>query len=309
MKFVNIGHVDTGKSSLCGILLYQSGFISEHDMTKIKIKAASEGMTNCIWSRILDIYEEENKGNTYDFSEIDFKLNNKIYTLVDTPGHQLFVRSMISGIVRNVNVAVLLVSVAENEFESGFERGMLKEHTILARAVGIEYLIVAFNKMDLINWDEKIYLSRVDSIKKFTSKIWASDKIKFIPISAYNNIGITSTIGYPDWYTGPSFIGLLDEVPVKNTNLLNNVIKTDQINIQLKILNVKNIISKGFECIAHITNNEYDIEIIEMNKQIGRVGDVLKCVLKFKNVVEIYTNSRIILRKDNHTIGFGKVDF
>jgi small GTP-binding protein len=309
MKFVAIGHVDMGKSCLCGRLLYKSGFVTEHEMGQIRDKAEREGMSKWVWSRVLDIYEEEmQKGKTHEFNEIGFSLNDRGYTLVDTPGHQTFVRSMIAGINRDINVAVLLVSVAENEFIAGFERGMLKEHTILSRAVGIEHLIVTINKMDLVNWSQEIYLDRVDQIKKFLKKLWPMDKVRFIPISAFNGIGLTDLSGMPDWCDRKSFIDLLNEIPIKQkSDKSTEKIKSDLIKAQIKILGLKSIMTKGYDCVAHIQDREYEIEVTDMDKLYGKTGDILKCQIKFRYSVELPTNARIILRKDDTTIGFGKI--
>lgn len=90
-KFVAIGHVDTGKSTFCGHLLYKCNYINDHDFKKIKDKAKQDQMEKWIWARILDIYEEEtSRGKTHEFSEIGFTYNDKDYTLIDTPGHQKF---------------------------------------------------------------------------------------------------------------------------------------------------------------------------------------------------------------------------
>lgn len=110
IKFITIGHVDTGKSCLCGHLLYKCGYVDKHTMEKIKQKAIQDKMERWVWSRVLDIYEEEMlKGKTHEFNLINFNYKDQEYELIDSPGHQIFVRSMIQGLSQNVNICVLLV--------------------------------------------------------------------------------------------------------------------------------------------------------------------------------------------------------
>merc|ERR1712100_964826 len=111
--------------------------------------------------------------------------------MIDTPGHQGFIRSMIGGISRDVDIAVLMVSVIDNEFNSSFDKGMLKEHLILAKAVGIKNLVVLINKMDTVDWNKDKYQEKVSIISKFLKFInWENNY--FIPVSAFNGIGLIS---------------------------------------------------------------------------------------------------------------------
>ena len=213
--FVAIGHVDTGKSCLCGHLLYKCGYIDERNMEKIRIKAKADGMEPWIWSRVLDIYEEEmERGKTHEFDTITFENKDRSYQLIDTPGHQKFVRSMIEGISGNVNIGVVLISMKDNEFESAFGSGMMKEHLILARAIGIENLVLVANKMDLINWDEKQCKKKVMVVTKFLVKTlgWTKDNLHVVPISAFDGTGLIDTHGVPSWYKGKSFLDTLGNI-------------------------------------------------------------------------------------------------
>ena len=188
-KNVTIGHVDTAKSSLCGHLLYKCGYIDERSMEKIRVKAANEKMSKWVWARVLDIYEEEMvRGKTHEFTTIDFEHDEKKYQLIDTPGHQKFIRSMIEGISKDVNIAILLVSMLDNEFNSGFIKGTLKEHLLLAKSVGIEYLVIVANKMDLIQWNKDNCNKKINSVIKHIIKDlhWNKNNIRVVPISAFH---------------------------------------------------------------------------------------------------------------------------
>jgi len=138
IKFVALGHIDSGKTTLSGHLLYKCGYVDEHTMDRIRLKAKADKMEGWVWARVLDIYEEEmSRGKTHEFDTITFENkcveSKPLYQLIDTPGHKCFVRSMIEGISENVNIGVLMISMKDNEFTSSFGGGMLREHLILAR--------------------------------------------------------------------------------------------------------------------------------------------------------------------------------
>lgn len=319
-KFVAIGHVDTGKSCLCGHLLYKCGFIDQHSMDKIRQKAKNDKMERWVWSRVLDIYEEEMKrGKTHEFNLIDFSFKNNIYRLIDTPGHQIFVRSMIEGISQDVNVCVLLVSMIENEFNSSFEKGMLKEHLILARSLGIQHVIIVGNKMDAINWDPELYNKNLSKVKKFLKYIqWKNKNVYDIPISAFEGIGLTDLENMPAWYKGKSFLDIIDSISnvSKNKEIKNEkIIVSNQFVAELKLFNIKNIIvSTGFVTNCHFNGEECEITIGKIKdkktdkfKTIFKNGDVCLCSLTSNRKIDVYNNMKLIFRKDDNTLGFGKI--
>ena len=320
-KFVAIGHVDTGKSCLCGHLLYKCGYIDKHSMNKIREKAIKEKMEKWVWSRVLDIYEEEMlRGKTHEFNSIEFNYNQKKYQLIDTPGHQTFVRSMIEGISQNVNICMLLISMIPNEFESSFENGMLKEHLILARSMDIRFIILVANKMDAINWDQKIFNQNIDKIKKFLKSIqWRDKCIRIIPISAYQGIGLVDKKGFPDWYKDKPLIEILNDIPFpKKINSIKDTDykEVDKMIIEMRILNLdESVISSGFILNCHYLGNEVEITILKMKENLkskkykifAKKGDVIFAVVKTSNKIKIYENLKLIFRKDNSTLGFGKI--
>jgi len=311
-KFVAIGHVDTGKSTLCGHLLYKTGFVNEHEMDLIREKAKKDKMEKWIWARILDFYEDEmKKGKTHEFNEIEFKYNDNSYVMIDTPGHKSFVRSMISGISRNIDIAVLMVSAIENEFISSFNKGMLKEHLILAKAVGINNLIVLINKMDTINWDKNIYTDRINEINSFLNYINWKDNVQFIPISSYTGVGIIDNDNYPNWYGGPNFVESLANIKLDlEESMEYSKVEKKQIIIRTTIINnYDKIISKGFKCIVHIDNKEQEITFLKImnDKKFINSPTRCKCIIEFEHPQEVYENMRLILRKDDFTLGFGRV--
>jgi translation elongation factor EF-1alpha len=312
-KFVAIGHVDTGKSCLCGHLLYKCKYIDERSMEKIKIKAEKDGMKKWVWSRVLDIYEEEMKrGKTHEFNTVEFKYNDKGYQLIDTPGHRKFVRSMIEGISDDVNIAVLLVSMLDNEFNSSFGRGMLKEHVLLSNAFGIEYFVIVANKMDLIDWDKDDCKIKVNKIINYLMKTLGitKDKIRVVLISAFYGIGLIDTNDMPEWYKGKSFIDTLDTIPeTRRPNNIEKIVKSDTFIAEIKIFNTGNtLITAGYLFMLHCNGQEYEATIKKIKGVVflkaGNSG-VCKITIPIKKMIGVGT--KIVLRKDDYTIGYGTI--
>lgn len=312
-KFVAIGHVDTGKSSLCGHLLYKCGYIDERSMEKIRVKAANEKMSKWVWARVLDIYEEEMvRGKTHEFTTIDFEHDEKKYQLIDTPGHQKFIRSMIEGISKDVNIAILLVSMLDNEFNSGFIKGTLKEHLLLAKSVGIEYLVIVANKMDLIQWNKDNCNKKINSVIKHIIKDlhWNKNNIRVVPISAFHGTGLVDKNGLPEWYNGESFLKTLDSLPNKQrSDDIINITLCNSFIVNVNILNIpKSIFSSGYSFILHFQGIESEAVIDKIkNHTFLKPGEngICKISIPIKKMIGI--NMRIILRKYESTIGYGNV--
>lgn len=267
MEFVVIGHPDTGKSTLCGRILKEAGFIDEHEYTKLVAKAVKEGKANYVWSWILDIYEEEMaKSKTHEYSIIPFNYAEKAWTLIDTPGHQSFIRSMIGGIAENnPQTAVVLVSMISNEFEASFIReGMLREHLTLARAIGIKNLVILCNKMDQINWNIDEYKKKAIEVNKFITKLRFTN-VTYLPVSCYQGIGIFSADGIPEGVKkGKYLFQVLAEYANKDKDKDIDIPYEldDQLGVKAKIfiLSCDNIIASGYQCIAHL-DHEYEVTL------------------------------------------------
>lgn len=308
-KFVAIGHVDTGKSTLCGHILYKCGYIDERNMEKIRTKAKLDGMEDWIYARILDIYDEEAiKGKTHEFDSILFEYNKKQYQMIDTPGHQKFIRSMIEGISQDVNIATLLISMKDNEFDSSFGGGSMKEHMLLARAIGIEYMVLITNKMDLIEWDEKKCKEKTMIITKYLVKElgWPKENLFVVPISAMDGTGLVDTVGLPDWYKGKSFLETLDSLPDRQKDSYGELIESNR--FVCDITNFDTIMTSSYKCIFHFNGLESESVLEKIQaKQFLRAGDKGKCIFNFPNKEFIAVGMRVILRKGENTVGFGKI--
>lgn len=225
ISFVVIGHVDAGKSTLMGRLLYDSGDLSDHTLNKYKKDSATSGKSSFAFAWAFDQTEEERKrGVTIDISVQNFKTTKANFTVVDAPGHKDFVPNMIAGSTQ-ADYAVLVIDSATNAFEAGFNLdGQTKEHAILVRSLGVENVIVAVNKLDTVDWAE----SRYDEIKDqlcdyLTTKVGFSKKsIEFVPTSGFlgeNVVRKASESKLTAWYTGPTLIELLERIPGKGADL------------------------------------------------------------------------------------------
>jgi peptide chain release factor subunit 3 len=312
-SFCFIGHVDSGKSTLSGHLIYKCGNISEHDLEKL-IKT-TEGKSYQQWSRLLDIYEEEQiRSKTHEFNIIELKYNNNVYNLIDTPGHKTFIRSMIEGVSYFDNseiIGCLVISMNKGEFEAGWVNGQTKEDILIARAVGINSLIVLLNKMDTIDWNKEIY---DDVISKITPYIKECNfnYITFIPTSGYEGIGLIDTVQIPSWYNGKSLIETIDSCNIKKMNVPPiNMEKWNTMSCEIKIFELESIITKGYKCIMHYDSNEYEVLITNIkSKKFLKKGDSDMIILKSDKEIERNPQRnvrRIILRNGTFTIGFGRI--
>ena len=108
ISFVVSGHVDHGKSSMCGHILFKCGYVSEHEMKQLELKSEQNGMKNWKYAYVLDLYDEEREnGKTVDYVSVDFKYKDLNFSLIDTPGHKHFIRSLITGL-NNENSSQLI---------------------------------------------------------------------------------------------------------------------------------------------------------------------------------------------------------
>ena len=220
INLVVIGHVDAGKSTLMGHLLHLLGYIDKKTIAKYEKDSKSIGKDSFHFAWVLDASEEERtRGVTIDVGCSYFSTPSKSVTLLDAPGHKDFIPNMISGAAQ-ADAAILVIDSGIGEFESGFEgvgnfHGQTKEHSHLARALGITYLIVAVNKLDVINWDQARFIQIKSLLEPFLKKSGFKD-VFFIPISGLNGDNLTTKSGSSllNWYTGASLVDLIDQIPL-----------------------------------------------------------------------------------------------
>ncbi|MCG2873643.1 MAG: elongation factor 1-alpha, partial [Acidilobus sp.] len=174
LNLVVIGHIDHGKSTLTGHLLYRLGFIDPKVMQQIEEQAKQAGKESFKYAWILDkMKEERDRGITIDLSFMKFETKKYYFTIIDAPGHRDFVKNMITG-ASQADAALLVVSARKGEFEAGMSpEGQTREHILLARTLGIEQVIVAVNKMDApdVSYSQQRYNEIVNTLKKYFKSI------------------------------------------------------------------------------------------------------------------------------------------
>ncbi len=207
LKFVIVGHVDHGKSTLIGRLLYDTNSLPEEKIEEIKHICESLGK-DLEFSYIMDNLEEErDQGITIDTAQTFFNTEKRGYVIIDAPGHVEFVKNMISG-ASQAEAAVLIVDAEEGV------REQTKRHAYILGMLGLSQVIVVINKMDLVDYDRE----RFDAIKKDLLEFLSGINIKpsyVIPISAKKGDFIANRTGNMNWYDGTTFLEALDTFKTK----------------------------------------------------------------------------------------------
>lgn len=217
MNIITAGHVDHGKSTLFGRLLYESGAIRDEEIKKLKEQATEYKIEGAEFAYIADtVKEERQRGMTIDVSHRPFETNKFYFTVIDVPGHRDFVKNMITG-ASQADGAVLVVSARAGE---GVQE-QTREHIYLIKVLGIPQVIVAITKMDLAKWDKAVY----DKLKNDTIAVmkplgFPVDKMLFIPVAAQVGDNIFKKSSNMPWYNGPTVVEALDmfQLPPRPTN-------------------------------------------------------------------------------------------
>ncbi len=200
-----IGHVDHGKSTLIGRLLYDAGEIPEHIIEKYRKEAQEKGKATFEFAWVMDrLKEERERGITIDVAHRKFNTQKYEITIVDCPGHRDFIKNMITG-ASQADAAILVVDVVD------CVQAQTKEHVFLARTLGINQLIVAINKMDRVNYDQKEFEKCKDAVVKLIQLVgYKPDETPVIPVSAYNGDNVLNRTDVTSWYNGPTIFEALD---------------------------------------------------------------------------------------------------
>eukprot|EP01127_Copromyxa_protea_P018004 TRINITY_DN5576_c0_g1_i1.p1 TRINITY_DN5576_c0_g1~~TRINITY_DN5576_c0_g1_i1.p1 ORF type:complete len:656 (-),score=153.87 TRINITY_DN5576_c0_g1_i1:283-2250(-) len=216
INLVVIGHVDAGKSTLMGHLMVLSGEVSEKTINKYERDAKVIGKGSFHFAWVLDEHaEERERGVTIDVSVNSFQTKTKQITLLDAPGHKDFVPNMISGAAQ-ADVAVLVINASDGEFERGFkDDGQTKEHVVLAKSLGVSFLIVAINKLDSVDWSETRYNELIEAVSPFLRRTgFPASSVIYIPCSGLVGENLTSQNSelLKAWYKGPTLIDAIDQL-------------------------------------------------------------------------------------------------
>ena len=216
MNIIFIGHVDHGKSTAVGRLLYEAGVFSEQELTKMKDIAEKLGKKGFEFAFVMDRFKEEReRGVTIDLAYKKLITKKFAVTIIDAPGHRDFIKNMITG-TSQADAAILVVACQHGVM------AQTKEHLWLCRTMGVQQLAVLVNQMDTVNYDQAKYNKVVEDMTALLKAVgYKIEKINFIPASAYKGDNITKKSENLKWYNGPSLLDQFDlfEIPQKPTEM------------------------------------------------------------------------------------------
>jgi len=216
VNLVVIGHVDSGKSTSTGHLIYKCGGIDKRTIEKFEKEANEMGKGSFKYAWVLDkLKAERERGITIDISLWKFETDKYSFTIIDAPGHRDFIKNMITG-TSQADCALLMIASPQGEFEAGISKeGQTREHVLLSYTLGVKQMIVCINKMDekTVSWAE----SRYDEIKKelsdYLKKIgYNPATIPFIPISGWHGDNMIEKSANLSWFKGPTLLEALNNI-------------------------------------------------------------------------------------------------
>jgi len=216
VNLVVIGHVDSGKSTTTGHLIYKCGGIDKRTVEKFEKEAAEMGKGSFKYAWVLDkLKAERERGITIDIALWKFETPKYSYTVIDAPGHRDFIKNMITG-TSQADVALLIIASGQGEFEAGISKeGQTREHALLAFTLGVKQMIVGINKMDdkSVKYGQGRYEEISKEVAGFIKKVgYNPAKVHFVPISGWAGDNMLEKSENMGWYKGPTLIEALDSV-------------------------------------------------------------------------------------------------
>jgi elongation factor 1-alpha len=218
LNLVFIGHVDHGKSTTVGRLMFDSGNVPEQAMRKLQEKAKELGKSGFEFAFVMDnLKEEQERGVTIDLAHKKFVSDKYDFTIIDAPGHRDFVKNMITG-ASQADAAVLVVAANDGI------NSQTKEHVFLARTLGVDQLIVAINKMDIsgVDYKEEKFNSVKEEVTKLAKSVgYKQDAIQFVGVASLKGDNIVKKSENMSWYKGLTLLEAINNLnpPEKPTNL------------------------------------------------------------------------------------------
>ncbi|MEM9410197.1 MAG: sulfate adenylyltransferase subunit CysN [Planctomycetota bacterium] len=206
LRFITCGSVDDGKSTLIGRLLYDSKMIYEDTLAKIEKDSAIHGTTGGGFDPALltdGLKAEREQGITIDVAYRYFSTAKRKFIIADTPGHVQYTRNMATG-ASTADLAIILIDARYGVLEQ------TKRHSFIASLLGIKHILVAINKMDLVDFDQKVFDQIQSDYKSFASRLEPTD-LHFVPISALDGDNLVERSDRCPWYNGPTLMNLLEE--------------------------------------------------------------------------------------------------
>ncbi|KAM3125626.1 hypothetical protein CJJ07_004376 [Candidozyma auris] len=222
LSIIFMGHVDAGKSTMGGNILYLTGAVDKRTVDKYEKEAKDAGRQGWYLSWVMDTNKEERSdGKTIEVGKAYFETEKRRYTILDAPGHKMYVSEMIGG-ASQADVGILVISARKGEYETGFEKGgQTREHALLAKTQGVNKIVVVVNKMDdpTVGWAEDRYKDCTTKVAQFLKGIgYQKDDILFMPVSGYTGAGLKDRVDPKEcpWYSGPSLLEFLDNMKTVN---------------------------------------------------------------------------------------------
>ncbi len=283
INLVIIGHVDSGKSTMIGHLLLLLNEINKKEVHKnLKVKSNKDDQNKETLNFAFatdEATDERERGVTIDISYKHFSTKTKNVLALDAPGHKDFIPNMIAG-TSSADAALLVIDSSPNAFDAGFyEGGQTKEHALLARTLGVGQLIVAVNKLELVNWKQERFDEIVKTLDSYLVDELGFDrnKIKFIPVSGLTGDNLNKKISdkNAEWYKGPTLVELIDllEPPQRAINapvrfIINDISKKTNSNSLILFGKLESgIIIKNSEYLIMPVGNKEKIKDIVINKK------------------------------------------
>jgi len=216
INIVVVGHVDAGKSTTTGHLIYKCGGIDKRTIEKFEKESKDMGKSSFKYAWVLDkLKAERERGITIDIALWKFETPKYYFTIIDAPGHRDFIKNMITG-TSQADVAVLVIAAGTGEFEAGIAKnGQTREHALLAYTLGVKQMIVLVNKMDdkSVNWGEARFNEIKNETSNFVKKIgYNPETIPFVPISGWLGDNMLERSTNLTWYKGPTLLEALDSI-------------------------------------------------------------------------------------------------
>ena len=215
LRFNTCGSVDDGKSTLIGRLLYDSKSLMEDQIEAMEKSAAITGGGQINLANLTDgLRAEREQGITIDVAYRYFATPKRKFIVADTPGHVQYTRNMVTG-ASTANLSIVLVDARQGVIEQ------TRRHTLIASLLGIPHLVIAINKMDLVDWKEERFQEIRDEIEDFLPKLGNFRDVKFIPLSALNGDNVVDLSPSCKWYGGPTLLDHLETVHIASDRNLN----------------------------------------------------------------------------------------
>jgi elongation factor 1-alpha len=213
INIVVIGHVDSGKSTTSGHLIYKCGGVDEREIQRLENEAKLIGKESFKYAWILSkLKAEREKGITITTSQYQFETKKNIVTIIDAPGHRDFIKNMITG-ASQADAALIIINADIGGFETGFsENGQTKEHALLAYTMGIKQLVVGVNKMDAVLYSQERFEDIKREVLEYLTKTgFKESAVTFVPYSGFNGENLVEKSDKLAWFKGGSLLDAIDK--------------------------------------------------------------------------------------------------